>query len=242
VTLQIAIRRLKDHAGIELPGGHRRVLARLETERNKLQHFGHRSSVTVVETIAGKALDVLAVFIRSHLIPGAPVDQVERLEAAEDLIADALREIGPVVKARLSRIDQVLDQRFVVHCPECLQMALCLENEKPVCLFCDTTWDFSWESGPELASAYSDSVLGLSWYVALKDGGESPVRICPGCERESLVQRVEVRGKGELVVCFACEVVGTADRFDSCARCGELTFDEEMSVCSNCFAYAVGGA
>ncbi|WP_405059043.1 hypothetical protein OG474_40850 [Kribbella sp. NBC_01505] len=241
VTLGQAIRRLREHADIHLPRSHRKALERLEAERNKLQHYGGSGSILAIESVAGKALDVLAVFIRSYLIPDAPVDQATRLGEAEELIAAALKELTLLIHARLARIEPSLDTRFIINCPDCLQLTLSIEKDDPECLFCDRHWPPHWESGTDLASAVAENVLGRSWYEAITDGAELPVRTCPECELEALVQLVEVRGKGDMNVCFNCDLADLPGNFDSCTRCGELVHGDETLVCSNCWDAVMAG-
>ena len=85
-----------------------------------------------------------------------------------------------------------------------------------------------------MSTAVAGNVLGRSWYEAIKDGAEPPVRTCPDCGLEALVELVEVRGRGEMNVYFSCELAGSPNSFDSCARCGELVHDDETTVCARC--------
>lgn len=93
------------------------------------------------------------------------------------------------------------------------------------------------------AEDWIGSVLGISEYRAVKEGGELPLYECPNCEQRALVDRglSDDLHDEDRWVCFACGARWSDRGIDQCARCGE-PFDPESgagSVCRNCFAATV---
>ncbi len=116
----------------------------------------------------------------------------------------------------------------------------------PHCLFCE--WVSDGEAGVD---AYVLSVLNISHYEIVKDGGVWPVHNCPECEVPAMVHGIEVvkdafSGHSDIhdpyiepeFVCFNCGYRGTRIELDQCGRCGGWT-SSGMGFCDDCYAYAV---
>ncbi|MEV4055177.1 hypothetical protein AB0J55_28585 [Amycolatopsis sp. NPDC049688] len=237
VTLNAAIKRLAKVADIKLSTAQRDALDGLNRERNKLQHFGSTSNHEVVTARAAAALDVLSEFIRQHLVPDAPDDEVEHLEQAEETIGAALTTIAAVNRARLDRIAPELEawQSIVIHCPECMQVAWTFApfEETSRCRFCGRDW--SQVEGAEAAEEYVTSVLSESSYMAVKGRTGWSISDCPECELEALIAVATRTDPDSFLTnaCFHCGFIADGE-LGSCGRCGRTTFDPDDLICADC--------
>ncbi|QWF85637.1 hypothetical protein [Amycolatopsis sp. CA-230715] len=237
VTLNAAIKRLAKVADVQVSTAQRNALDALNKERNKLQHFGSTSNYEVVTARAAVALDVLSEFIRQHLVPDAPEDEVEHLELAENIIGAALTTITAVNRARLDRIAPELEawQSIVIHCPECMQLAWTFApfEETSCCRFCGHDW--SHVDGIEAAEDYVTSVLGESRYLAAKGRSGWSISDCPECELEALILVATSTDPNSFHTnaCFHCGFVADGD-LGSCGRCGRTTSDSDDGTCADC--------
>ncbi|MEV0068817.1 MULTISPECIES: hypothetical protein [unclassified Amycolatopsis] len=243
VTLNAAIKRLAKVAGVQLTATQRDALDFLNKERNKLQHFGSTSNHEVVTARAAAALDVLSEFIRQHLVPDAPDDEIEHLEQAEEIIGAALTTIAAVNRARLDRLAPELEAwpSIVIHCPECMQVAWTFApfEETSRCLFCGQDW--SQVDGTDAAEDYVTSVLGESRYLAAKGRSGWSISDCPECELEALIAVATRTDPNSFLThaCFYCGFVTDAD-LGSCGRCGRTTSDPDDVICTDCLNDLVG--
>jgi hypothetical protein len=243
IGIKGTITRLKEKAGVELTDEAQKSFKRLTDVRNKLQHFGLKEQALAVEALAGEVLDALLVFIGHHLEPGAKPDEEEPLREARELIRKEISRISALVDARTRRITPELDEKtdYIVTCPDCLHLTLELgeESEPGRCLFCDRAW----HDPEEMAGDYAWSVLHRSWYEAVTDGDKAPVRTCPACDFESLVDDVIVRADEDIPrwVCFNCMAIVPPDGIDECLRCGALMLvgEDSSTVCDDCWRDAI---
>jgi hypothetical protein len=244
IGVKETLTRLRERADVELSEKAQESFKRLTGVRNKLQHFGLKEQALAVEKLVGEVLDALLVFIGQHLEPGAKPEEEEPLREARELIWKETARIRMLVDARTRRITPELEEKsaYIVTCPDCLQLTLELgeEGEAGRCLLCYRTW----HDPEETAGDYAWSVLHRSSYEAIKGGDKPPVRTCPACDWEALVDDVMVRVDEDIPrwVCFNCMVIVLPDGIDDCAICGEpILVDEDSStVCDNCFDYAMG--
>ncbi|NOK36452.1 hypothetical protein HMI49_24905 [Corallococcus exercitus] len=99
-----------------------------------------------------------------------------------------------------------------VECPECRKKSLLLGDGEPRC-----ECGYS-DSASGAAEEYVVTVLGISKYEAIKDGGELPISECPDCDMDTLVVRAASEGQEE------------AAKF-ICFHCGEISKDRELQYC-----------
>lgn len=239
VTLNVALKRLDKVAGVRLTKSEEKALEALNNERNKLQHFGSTSKHEVVNTLAAHALEVLSHFILQHLVPDAPEHEVRPLAEAEDLIRRALTGIAAVTQARMTRIEPELLSwsGFVIHCPECMQLAWTFEpyNEASLCRFCGRNW--SQEDGGETAEEYAMAILGESRHEAAMGRTGWSVSICPDCDHEAFVAVATREDPNSFLTntCFQCGFI-TTDPTGCCGRCGRTTHTPDDVICADCLA------
>jgi transposase-like protein len=88
-----------------------------------------------------------------------------------------------------------------VECPKCRRKSLELGDGDPSCAC-------GYSDGAEgAAKDYVLTVLGISEYETVKDGGELPISECPDCEMgDTLVVRLTTKGKDGAAkfICFMC--------------------------------------
>lgn len=238
VSLSDALTRLEELAEIELAST-KAALTCLAYERNRLMHFGSTSDHEVLKTLAGRALDALSAFIVDHMVPGAPPDETEALEEAQDLIRHALAEIAIVTEARLTRLAPELDAwpGIVIHCPECTQLAWTFDpNDETSCLFCGRGW--GQEYGWEIAPLYAENILGESRYEAAQGNSGWSISMCPKCDEEALVDVATRQDPDSFLTsaCFQCGFVA-ADELGSCGDCGRTILDPDGIWCPGCWSY-----
>jgi rubrerythrin len=146
------------------------------------------------------------------------------------------------VEHRLRDVEgRIDDGDTVLTCPRCFQDTA-IVGDGISCLFCG--FAIGIDEVERAAEDWIGSVLGISEYRAIKEGGELPLYECPNCEQRAMVDRGP---SGDLYeedrwICFACGARWADRGIDQCARCGE-PFDPDSGVgsfCRNCFAATVG--
>jgi hypothetical protein len=225
-------------AGIEISEVQRSYVVNLREQRNPLEHFRIRQTREAVFSAASAALGFALDFVARHLdedsmsaeMQGELEEVREALPALEEFVAHRLRE----VEGRLEEGNKALT------CPRCFQDTA-IVGDGISCLFCGFT--IGVDDVERAAEDWIGSVLGISEYRAVKEGGELPLYSCPNCEQRALVDRGP---SGDLHeddrwTCFACGARWEGHGIDECARCGE-PFDPDSgagSVCRDCFAATV---
>ena len=246
VTPEVAVARLSGIAGVELDLEKVKNIADL---RNRAAHF-------TLETTPDYALHATfargLLFVRgliSDQFTGSPDALVVDLawEFLEES-RDDLRQIDGYVRLRLDEIEPDLrSATLCLECPLCRQAALVVEEgDLPRCRFCST--------GPhdeELADLYVETVLNISGYETIKDGGEWPVHECFACGHESFVEGIvqlrptpgdaeapaEDHRERTYAACFSCGVTRHRSQLARCYRCSRPA---EHDLCPDC-AHAVFG-
>jgi hypothetical protein len=230
--------RLEEYVGVEISEVDRSHIANLRDRRNPLEHFRISQSREAVSSAASAALGFALDFVSRHLEEAAMSSELqgeleeirEALPALDEFVGHRLRE----VEGRITKDDGVLT------CPRCFQDTA-IVGDGISCLFCGFT--IGVEDVERAAEDWIGSVLGISEYRAVKEGGELPLYECPDCEQRAMVDR---GSSGDLHeedrwVCFACGERWADRGIDQCARCGE-PFDPDSgagSVCRRCFAATV---
>jgi len=228
-----AIARLRN-TGVEISPQAKGEITNLAKLRNQLQHFGLTASATAIEARAATVLDFLLDFVQRYLRPGLGDDDATIVDEQMTEFWEALTGIRSLIEARMKRIEPLLRAATdrTVTCPDCGLMAMVASGAPSVeCLVCGNgkTWD-----PKDVADEYASTVLGLSWYVAIKDGGAEPVYTCPECDLVTLVRGALLAGTPDIPAdfCFNC-----AEQFTGVAPCqggcGTLT-DSDTGLCFWC--------
>ncbi len=240
-----ALERLQNIASVEISDSAKRRVKAIVEKRNKLQHYGINDSAQGIQAVTAGALDFLITFIDEELRDVNATGD-DPIEETLNGIREKITQIEVFVDTRMKSLLQALSEvTFFVSCPKCLQDSLLLDDVCQ-CLFC-----LYQGSAEEIANEYVSEVLGLSSYIIYKDGGEWPIRQCPSCSRQTLVEDVSVvtacDGDNTYVVtptffwiCFAEGEGWGFGEIDSCSRCGEPKIskgDDGFGMCSNCINY-----
>jgi rubrerythrin len=238
ITVWKTMDRLGEIAGVEISETDRRHIGNLRDQRNPLEHFRVSQSRDAVSSAASAALGFALDFVARQLdedslsteLRGELEEIREALPALEEFVAHRLRE----VEAR------IVEGATVLSCPRCFQDTA-IAGDGITCLFCG--FAIGIDDVERAAVDWIGSVLGISEYRAVKEGGKLPLYRCPNCEQNGLVDRAS---SGDLHdearwICIACGERWADRAIDECARCGE-PFDPDSgagSVCRECFAAAV---
>lgn len=163
------------------------------------------------------------------------------LQSELEEIREALPALEEFVAHRLRRVEGRIEEgAAVLTCPRCFQDSA-IPGDGISCLFCGFT--IGVDEVERAAEDWIGSVLGISEYRAVKEGGELPLYSCPNCEQRAMVDRGTVGDLNEedRWICFACGARWGDQGMDQCARCGE-PFDPDSgvgSICRECFAATV---
>lgn len=234
-SIEQALKRLVDVAGLEFSGDASQVIRGVQEKRNRLHHFGLTDSAPAIQAVAIGALNFLISFVTEQL-----ADDLSEPAATESLerIRRQLAGIDKLVSLRLSKLAQTLDARdVIVTCPECTQLTL-EPGDRCLCHFCGASGE------PEtIAREYLYTVLGEDEYSAGKGRTGWSLDACPDCGQETLVEGVVVRGHppdrdGLFWCCFAQAV--TWREMGECMHCGRaIQLEEEgPDLCEDCLAAA----
>jgi rubrerythrin len=230
--------RLEEVAGIEISEVQRSYVVNLREQRNPLEHFRIRQTREAVSAAASAALGFALDFVARHLDEDS---MSAELQGELEEIREALPALEEFVSHRLHEVEgRIEDGDTVLTCPRCFQDTA-IASDGISCLFCG--FAIGIDDVERAAEDWIGSVLGISEYQAVKEGGELPLYECPNCEQRALVDRGL---SGDLHdedrwLCFACGARWSDAGINQCALCGE-PFDPESgagSVCRNCFAATV---
>lgn len=235
------LKRLKSIVGLSISDSQMKDVEAIGRLRNRVAHFVLVDDDEVAtRTQLARGLDFVVWFLQEHFQPGAPDAEATLISEVLSDLVEALVGIQQFVAERLVRIQSTLDSaELLLRCPACSQDTLdCSEEVEPRCTFCGWVSD-----GPGGADTYVDSVLGLSAYATIKDGGIWPIYTCPECSAQALVNGVEVKknsrgGSPPYFLCFSCGYRAAGQDLTECSRCGELT-QNEFGMCDDCIDYAV---
>lgn len=251
VTPEQAFTQLVDTVGIELDQD---PLIQLTQLRNRAVHFTLAGENTVaLRAQLGPGLSLAMDLLRHHVHTVGDDRAQELVHEVIEEVADELNVIDELVTARMATLEAALDRaQLCVTCPRCRQPTLTLDpTMDPACLFCVQV-----PADPEeMADAYAASVLGLSDYEVITDGGEWPVHRCPWCTQTACVEGIvperpsaedlndERTSRCDWVLpaywgCFACGGSATHLEVDRCERCHHLV--DGASICTDCAAVICG--
>lgn len=224
VTVDDAIKRLRDKCGVALRSKHKKVLHSLRNLRNKVRHFALTADRTSVTTLIAKTYSFALDFIGEHLDSGKSSlpDELARLRGLlgefEDFVNHRMAEIQPELNSN----------RFAVYvdCPACTQPALHADGGTAICLFCSRRTDGE-------HAAYEWAVSQFGWQSP-KDELISPsTEACPECGSDACVNVGLATDSDVGYLCFSC---GEHGEYDHCSGCGMLTSDDYPgSYCGDCW-------
>lgn len=228
--LDQCLKRLEDN-DVELSEESGRHLKLLANKRKQLEHFHFSDSAEAIIALTAEVLNFLVEFIIKEL-------DDKSLENTQAILLDTIRSkltyFGAFVTARWSSISSDIESAdTVVACPACLEKA-CVIQDVVECKFCG----YKREDSQAAADEYITQVMGESRYRVEKDGGVWPVRKCPSCDWNSLVD-LGYAERGSQYICFECGGEWEPDELGECSRCGEPKKDNGMSICNDCFSEIV---
>lgn len=224
--LDQCLERLDDN-DIEVSEDHERRLRLLADKRKRLEHFHFTDSAEAIIALAADVMSFLIEFIRREL-NGSRLDDanVRLLES----IRSKLTDFGAFVTARWNAISaEVASAETVTSCPACLQEAWVIQDGVE-CKFCG----YNTGDSQEAADDFVEHVMAENRFELEKDGGVWPVRECPSCGWNSLVD-LGYRERGPQYICFECGGKWESEDLSECSRCGEPKKDNDMSICEDCF-------
>lgn len=197
-TLQEAMNRLAQVAGVVVPPEARQAIEKVTDVRNRLTHYGHTVNAYRVEDWAAQVLGFLLTFITQEL---KPVLSSELMEVGEAMytLRTKLSSIESLVEDRMNTLSGELGpvaHRTVV-CPDCRQWALVVGEIPVVCRFCLQKFDTA-------VFAEADYVLEV-----LGERDDHEYRSCPGCADRSFGHmvvgaRTAKAPDTDVALCFSC--------------------------------------
>ncbi|MCS6287300.1 MAG: hypothetical protein H8K08_17935 [Nitrospira sp.] len=203
-------------------------LGLLADKRKRLEHLHFADSAEAVIALTADILSFVVDFV-SRELDAASLDETSA--KLLDAIRAKLTDFEAFETARWETISaEVESAQTVVCCPACLQEAWIIEDGIE-CKFCG----HKNSSSQDAADEYIEHVMGEDRFVLEKDGGVWPVRKCPSCDWNSMVDLGYVES-GHQYICFECGSQWEAEDLSDCSRCGEPKKDNDMSICEECFS------
>ncbi len=203
----------------------------MRKKRNVFEHFGRVDNIQALRGAMGAALHVLVDLLAdaedAGLLPAAS-------SGAPTTLAQDLSTFDRFTQARMNDVRPQLKGTEAFECPSCTQIAARIEDGLD-CLFCGTR-----TVPEEAANYYVESVMKMSAYETVKDGGEWPVYECCDCSEEALVQLNVVEAGQRGFICFGCSGEFDCDALHRCEYCNRFMRAREEVICAECFAEQVG--
>jgi uncharacterized protein YbaR (Trm112 family) len=200
--------------------------------RNEIEYYYTDKSPDTVREIVAKSFILIRDFISEHLEEephqclGAECWQA-LLETTEVYVAEekACRKSLKQIDWKYQTLRNALDK---VRCPVCHSSLIKAEDEgeysissQLICSSCGEEFYF----GDVVEKCLVESLAGES-YIAMKDGGEEPLGLCPGCHRETYML--------DEGICAVCDY---EKEYLECRICGTyLSLDEQFldGLCGYC--------
>jgi hypothetical protein len=240
VSIEHAVTRLRNIAGVVITDKEEKALKHLTEDRNKLQHFAMAAPAPVIEARTGEVLDFLIRFVDDELLPR--LSHGEKTEAGETLgrLRGGLASINTFVRERTNRIrgevTKIGAENRTIQCPECKHMALVLgeaagpdgEPALATCRFCTIRWE--------------QEELLYCFRADDRQDEPSQLNTCPQCREWTLGWGIRVLSDPEKDVpfCFACSVAfPSVVPCDRCARPVDHAGDSGETLCGRCWDDAV---
>lgn len=232
VDFETLLTRLTNICEIELSEKETSILRQLKKLRNKIEHFEFNENQKAIKSLSSKVLCLLLNFINENFnqqtLSDSSKEGIERLRS----IATGFKEFTVLRNSQIkNQISEAQKEHKIENCPLCRQATLIL-NEDLICLFCG----FS-DSPESVARLYAENILGESYYMCFKDGGEFPVTDCIHCESTDTFVDKGVDG----YVCFSCFETNQSSELNSCNNCGQLfeKRSDEIDICEYCIEYLI---
>lgn len=237
VNLKTCILRLSGVCNVIMPEKDKEIISSFRKKRNRLEHFGVTDSVEAITSSAAEVLSILLDFIKMHL-------ETSKFSITEkhalSIIRKDLCRFELLVDKRMKKISSQLkkaEKKFnILSCPSCLQNALVVGDDDPTCIFCH------YSGKPKtVAVEWIETILGIDYYLAKKDGTDYPLHTCCDCGYDSLV-KVGPTGDSSIAdqyVCFNCGQKWSLSDIGECQRCNELYFvkEDDVGECLSCQKY-----
>lgn len=230
VDFETLITRLVNICDIQLSEKDISILKQLKKLRNKIEHFEFNENPRAIKSLASKVLCLLLHFINEYFdvksLSNTAQDDIEKLRIA----ITKFKEFANLRTAQIKKqIDSAQKKYKIESCPLCRQAAFVL-NDDLTCLFCG----FS-DKPEEIARLYAENILGESYFLCVKDGGEFPVIDCIHCDGTDTFVDKGIDG----YVCFNCFETNQSSELKSCNQCGQLFEGEidDIDLCEYCIEY-----
>jgi len=231
VDFETLMTRLTNVCELELSDKEKSILRQLKKLRNKIEHFEFEENVKAIKSLSSRVLCLLLSFINSNFeiksLSSTSQEYVERLREALAKFKEFTELRAAQIKAEL----ELAQKNFnIENCPLCRQSTLIL-NEPLECLFCGYS-----DEPQKVAALYAENILGESYYLCIKDGGEYPVIDCIHCDEPDTF----VSKGGDGYVCFNCFETNQNDELKSCVQCGQIfeSLEEDgLHICEYCAEY-----
>lgn len=223
VTVDQAIKRLKNICGVSFDHHSFPMLTQLRKLRNRIRHFAVSVESAQAQSMIANAYSFAIDFIAEELKPNSKDD----LEFEVSDLRKLLGEFSGFVDQRMKDIKETLEsQKYASHiqCPACLQETLYPEGDNVVCAFCNFRTD-----GESAAHLWADENMPQS----LSDSLIAPVvRPCPECGSKACIPAGEESATSYSHVCLKCAESGD---YTDCSRCGGLcSVDSAGYMCGDC--------
>lgn len=142
VSVEVALKRLKDVCCVPIVEGEQNQLLDLSKARNKLVHFGLMESEDAAMSCVGLAVHTVLQFIAKAYAPtNLSANQLEAIKEIRTTGAKCLA----FVEAKWGKIREnvvgIWKSTGIFRCPRCYQIAAFLKDKKVSCLFCDYSSD-----------------------------------------------------------------------------------------------------
>lgn len=224
-----SIERLENLCEVDISKDDKKVLKEVRDLRNKFEHFKCDEEMSSIESKVNKALSFIIKFIEKNytnfsseeyynLNDYYDIRGLKKEKKEENLLKCIIKETKElkkhyddalsIAKAKAEEKDK-LEELFI--CPKCKEKLLKCEDGVSVCYLCNHP-----RIGEEVADDYIHSVMGISKYEVVTQGGEYPLYTCPECGAYALVKN-------------------TYDDYQ-CFSCGESYLEEDLEHCQGCYA------
>ena len=226
VSFDTILLRLQNIAEIDISPKAIIYFKELRKRRNRIEHFAFREKNKAIISIVSKILSHLIEIIKEH------VDITEYSDKSQIFYKEILKqssefeEFSKLIYSKLKpALDSLGKEKIPIYkCPECFHETLPIDGTNE-CLFC------GYSDPPEdIAYNFIENILEISKYSTLKDGGDYPLKNCPGCDQETLVLM------DDSYQCFACGDLWELDELDFCNYCNAVYIIKEpdLGMCGNC--------
>ena len=214
ININEALERVINICGCKIDDNKKVKLKRLFNDRNKIIHIG--SSINREHAIA--------ILIGTFSFIYDFVNESNLFELESDLgirykeIKDRIQNLDEFVTDRLNHIkNELKTDNVVVRCPNCLQLAIILNNDTKSCVFCREKFN------------NNDFITRYIYAFVEFDQFDMPYSTCPLCSEESAIYDED----NKATICLSCGE--NLNEYRQCIDCGELFLDDtNYSLCKSC--------